>query len=1060
MRDVWYRLSYPAVEYKRYHEPFLWLADLAKHLVDYLQIHNDVALSDLRHQFHDWLQKLYPNQECVRHWLDQYGDRDFRRIVAAHANFLYVQAIQVDQRYEKHPLWEEMHPRLLCAIPEQVEVTTNKEMYVTSTEGGASVPRRKTTVTPYVFDCFKGLPWKKFLYRQSPSSSVTHNIQKKSTICHVEDSPPKQKLEVRIPLGRRSNHVETRGEPEAINIGDVVAIPKDNNSAWKTDDLEYLGYVQSVSDTVNGRELGLLWFYRPGDTTCRKMFYPHSQELFLSDHCNCGDPPVFANEVIRKLRVSFSGPEDLSTEFFCRQQYVTGDGAWVTLQDSHLRCGCRNTPERPRYFIGDTLLVALSSGRSSSNLEAVALLEQGIAGLEGKIKVIRLLRRGRDYGCNNAAVNELVLTDKSEIIPMACVQRRCHVRFYSEDEKLEQRIPSPYDRQGASDFFYITSQDRETSGIGLERLHKPWPSFIRQGLDPNSEPFKRRLRGLDMFSGGGIMGRGLEEGGAVRFDWAIDWSNQEIHTYKANLPNQSQAKLFRGSVNHYLSQALEGKGATLVAQFGEIELISAGSPCHGFSLANPNKGNDRGLLHESMVASVLAFIDFYRPKYALMENVRGMAVGDDRHNVLAQIVCCLVGMGYQVQTSCLDAWSFGCPQSRSRIIITIAAPGLTPLPEPALTHSHPDGVWAASLGKTANGLHTGSRTVSRTPFKYVTSAEATKDLPVTDARTICIPFPDHRMSRTLAITDWVRVSSVPRFPSGCSFVKACKQGYMPQTQIDSFNWDNKIRSRPDSKSWQRVSRNSLMPTVMTEPRPYDGAGGHCLHWDDHRLLTIMEVRRGQKIPDHEVLIGSPFDQWRIVGNSVARPVALALGVSLRTAWLASTSRQRDLDIRSDSALDDSIKGMDGNHKIKRPASAACGEPAPNGYSAQTLTIKFSAALTSPEALVSAVSGTAGQLSMNVDDNEVRNQESQSSQNLGSVKGCQADFRRLSVGTNGTNGTPGSETYRLEDDGILSKSNASTTVAQSIFTNLNPEIYHATTLQDPASADQPIHIIPM
>ena len=38
--DVWYRLKTPAVEYKRYHEPFLWMADFAKHVVDYLHVHH------------------------------------------------------------------------------------------------------------------------------------------------------------------------------------------------------------------------------------------------------------------------------------------------------------------------------------------------------------------------------------------------------------------------------------------------------------------------------------------------------------------------------------------------------------------------------------------------------------------------------------------------------------------------------------------------------------------------------------------------------------------------------------------------------------------------------------------------------------------------------------------------------------------------------------------------------------------------------------------------------------------------------------------------------------
>lgn len=1015
--DVWYRLKTPAAEYKRYYEPFQWMADLAKHIVDYLQTHQDVKLDDFRYRFYEWLQDLYLHNEPTRRWLRQNADQDFRRIVAAQANFLYFQAIQVDQKYEKHPLWEEIHSKILRAIPEQVERSTEQDMYAASQEGGEVIPRRKTTVTPYVFQCFKGLPWARFLYSQTPCMSLGHSISKKSTTPHTKTTRVAEMLEVRVPVvGRRSSVTVTREDPMKVNIGDVVAIPKDNHSAWKTDDKEYFGYVQSVSDSDRGQALGLLWFYRPGDTTCLKMFYPYSQELFLGNHCNCGDPPVLASEVIRKPQVAFfAGPEDPHSEFFCRQRYLEGDGAWITLQDSHFRCGCHHFFETGKYSVGDTLLVASSLRRSGNNLEPVVLLELDPDGLVGQIKVVRLLRKGRDYGCSKAAPNELVLTNRSEVIPMTYVHRPCQVRFYPEAEKEGQRIPTPYDRQGASDFYYITSQDLQTSGSGLESLQIPWPSFMRQGWDPTSTPPQRRMRGLDMFCGGGNFSRGLEEGGAVRFDWAIDWYSQAIHTYKANLPTQNKTKLFRGSVNHYLSLAMEGKGADLVAQIGEIEVICAGSPCQGFSLANPNKGNERGLLNESMVASVLAFIDFYRPKYALMENVKGMARGDDKHNVLAQVVCCLVGMGYQVRLSCLDAWSFGSPQSRSRIIISIAAPGLTPLPEPALTHSHPDGVWGGSLGKTANGLHTASRTTGRTPFEYVTSAEATKDLPATDARTICIPFPDHRMSRTLPITGWVRVSSVPRFPAGCSFVKAFKQGYMPQAQIASFKWDEKIRSRHDSKSWQRVSRNALMPTVMTEPRPDDGAGGTCLHWDDHRLLTVMEVRRAQGFPDHEVIIGPPIEQWKIVGNSVARPKALALGVSLRTAWLANTTQHEPPPVRVNVTFKHSVTGKDNDHKTERLIVAASGEAAPAGWSAKDMLNKLSAALTSPSALVSAISDTIGEPLSNGYQRFATTPGSQTSKYIDAVNACQTGFEHSRVGTIGSSGTSRLKPYRLEDE---------------------------------------------
>ena len=1039
---IWYRLKHPAAEYQRYHEPFLWMADLAKHLVDYLQAHSGVALSDFRHNFYDWLQNLYHANQCVG-WLEKYRDHDFRRIVAAHANFLYCQAVQVDQIYERHPLWEEIHSRIMNAIAEQVEQNTSKDMFTTSTVKDESASKRKTTVTPYVFKCFEKLPWAKLLYCQSSSVSSIAASQEISAVKPTKINPAEQKLEVRIPSGRGASGDSPRAQPKMISVGDVVAIPKDNNSAWKTDDAEYFGYVQSVLNSEKGQALGLLWFYRPGDTTCLKMFYPYSQELFLSDHCNCGDPPVPANEVIRKPQVSFGGLENPFTEFFCRQRYVEGDGAWLTLQDSHFRCGCRNAFEEPQYSVGETLLVASSLRKSGKILEPVVLLEQYPGGLDGKIKILRLLRKGRDYGCQNADANELVLTDKSELIPTACAHRRCQVRFYSEAEKDQRKIPTPYDRQGASDFFYISSLDLQASGSGLEALKPPWPSFIRQGWDPVSSPPQQKMRGLDMFCGGGSFGRGLEDGGAIRFDWAVDWHTQAIHTYKANLKPQNQTKMFRGSVNHYLSQALEGKGDDLIAQFGEIEVICAGNPCQGFSLANPNKGNDRGLLNESMVASVLAFIDFYRPKYALMENVKGMALGDERRNVLAQVVCCLVGMGYQVKTWCLDAWNFGCPQKRSRIIITIAAPGLTPLPEPAQTHSHPEGVRGGSLGKTANGLHTSSRTTSQTPFKYITSAEATKDLPATDARTTCIPFPDHRMSRTLPVVGWVRISSIPRFPNGCSFVKAFKQGYMPQVQIDSFKWEENIRSRHNSRSWQRVSRDGLMPTVMTEPRPDDGAGGTCLHWEDHRLLTIMEVRRAQGFLDREVLIGSPLEQWKIVGNSVARPVALALGVSLRTAWLANTTRNDVPEVQVDSVRENLISGTEDDSKIKRPAVVASEEADRNGW--PDMLTKLTAALTSPKEFLTSISNTIKEPLTSRDRHTAQPLDNQPVKLMDSVKVCQTKIEHFSASSYGTKGTSRLRPYRSEQDEIPKNPNTSTVMTQSIFTDYKTEGYGPPTL---------------
>ncbi|KAI6487507.1 hypothetical protein MCOR13_009214 [Pyricularia oryzae] len=49
----------------------------------------------------------------------------------------------------------------------------------------------------------------------------------------------------------------------------------------------------------------------------------------------------------------------------------------------------------------------------------------------------------------------------------------------------------------------------------------------------------------------------------------------------------------------------------------------------------------------------------------------------------------------------------------------------------------------------------------------------------------------------------------------------------------------------------------------------------------------MEVRRAQGVPDNEVLVGQFRDRWKLVGNSVARQAALALGLELRRAYFGN-----------------------------------------------------------------------------------------------------------------------------------------------------------------------------
>ena len=219
--------------------------------------------------------------------------------------------------------------------------------------------------------------------------------------------------------------------------------------------------------------------------------------------------------------------------------------------------------------------------------------------------------------------------------------------------------------------------------------------------------------------------------------------------------------------------------------------------------------------------------------------------------------------------------------------MSIAAPGLTPLPDPPQSHSHPEGIGDRALGRTANGLPLGPRYWGPTPFKTITIQEATKDLPLSDdGKVDCIPFPDHRLMQNVSPIHQALICQIPKHPHGMNFIKAVNLGWQSETQLKAWRWTS-LRSSESSRAWKRVYPHGLLPTVTTKCTPQDGISGQWVHWEADRPMTVMEARRAQGYPDHEVIVGAPAMQWKIIGNSVARPVALALGAALRTAWLAN-----------------------------------------------------------------------------------------------------------------------------------------------------------------------------
>jgi len=569
---------------------------------------------------------------------------------------------------------------------------------------------------------------------------------------------------------------------------------------------------------------------------------------------------------------------------------------------------------------------AWSTERDEVGMEPAQIVEFD---REGKRVVLRRMLR-KHSSDPKARANELIITNELFTKPPSQVVRKCEILSISAEDAERGRMPTPYGRGGAADLFFTIRQTsllepmRESAELGDDnKSQQVRRTTAARTWDPKAPVSTPKLRGMGIFCGGGNLDRGLEEGGAVEFDYAVDWAPRALHSYRANTRN-SKCQYYLGSVNDYSGAALSGSESRNVAYIGAIDVLAAGSPCPGFSLMQQNPNSNESLTNASMIASVVAFVDLYSPRYFFLENVLGMTRGmgfNKDQCVFAQLLAALVALGYQVQQFLMEAWSYGSPQSRSRVFIVASTPGSEPLSAPPYTHAHPKSLNKRdiSLGRSGNGLPFGVRRDDYTPFAHLSPREAVRHLPkLGDALPhLCPTYPDHRTPCNNS--EWSRsvMAVVPTTPHGMGLIKSFHESKLPGKVAERVRAFGKVRRSLNSKSYSRVIPDHLFPTFTTVLQPHDSNLGRALHWDEHRSLTVMEAQIAQGFLEHEVIIGNPRQQMTIIGNSVDRKVSLALGVSLRHACEAGEAQEddEDDDDNDDHDHDNDTAAMDPDEHI-------------------------------------------------------------------------------------------------------------------------------------------------
>ena len=172
---------------------------------------------------------------------------------------------------------------------------------------------------------------------------------------------------------------------------------------------------------------------------------------------------------------------------------------------------------------------------------------------------------------------------------------------------------------------------------------------------------------IDLFAGCGGLSLGLEQSGFTPV-LVNEIVPQFCETYKRNrtLPESS----------YFIGDICELNTQPSLSTYEDVDLVCGGPPCQGFSMANRQRIIDdpRNQLYKEF----LKFLCRVRPKFFIMENVRGMqsrwgeieANFNDYLNAETQ--------EYQFSSAILLAEDYGVPQHRERFIVIGNRLGIDP----------------------------------------------------------------------------------------------------------------------------------------------------------------------------------------------------------------------------------------------------------------------------------------------------------------------------------------------------------------------------------------------
>ncbi len=384
----------------------------------------------------------------------------------------------------------------------------------------------------------------------------------------------------------------------------------------------------------------------------------------------------------------------------------------------------------------------------------------------------------------------------------------------------------------------------------------------------NEKVTKKRPIAVDLFAGVGGMTLGFEQAG---FDVLASVEIDPIHAaaHEFNFPFWS---VLCRDVAQLTGEEIRQSSAI---QNQEIDVVCGGPPCQGFSLIGKRVLTDD---RNALVFHFLRLVLELQPRYFVMENVAGMAIGKSQQ-LLKELISSFQDNYYQIQLpyQVLNAANFGVPQNRKRLFL-LGCRHDQVLPEYPIPLTRPAKAKVMLFNQDLPESPTVEEAIGDLPTIEHYPELLTQDIVKAEFGTPS--YYSHQLRKTGQAKDDY---SYPRYYDS-SLLTASLRTKHTEKSMARFAATPPGKTEPISRFY-KLDPEGICNTLragtpsnrgaFTSPRP--------IHPHLPRCITVREAARLHSYPDWFRFHVTKWHGFRQIGNSVPPLLAKAVAENIREA---------------------------------------------------------------------------------------------------------------------------------------------------------------------------------